>query len=123
MKQILPIALCVTLAAAPVVAQDTDVNPEVDEGMSLMERGAKLFLRGLMDEVDPALEELKDFTETLQPNLKQLVERLGPVLNGIGELMDDATSYDAPERLPNGDIIIRRKPDAPELPDTGEVEL
>jgi hypothetical protein len=45
----------------------------------------------------------------------------------MGELMDDVTSYELPERLPNGDIIIRRSPDAPEfdptMDESGEVEL
>jgi len=123
MKQLAPIVLMACLATSPVVAQDADTNSDLDEGLSLIERGARLFFRGLMEEVDPAVEELKDFAETMQPNLEKLVERLGPVLDGIGELMDDATSYEAPERLPNGDIIIRRKADAPELPAAPEIDL
>ena len=51
-------------------------------------------LRGLMDEMRPALEDAIRMFQSL-------------------EAIDDPRNYDLPEFLPNGDIIIRRKPDAP----------
>ena len=36
-------------------------------------------------------------------------EEMLPFLESLGALMDDMTAYERPERLPNGDIIIRRK--------------
>jgi hypothetical protein len=40
-------------------------------------------------------------------------------------LVDDMTNYELPEMLENGDIIIRRKPDAPvvEPPADQSIEL
>ena len=128
MKNLIPFAVCFCLAALPASAQDTspmhdETSPQIEEGMGLMERGARLFLRGLMEEVDPAMEDLKDFAENIQPNLQLLMDEMGPALQNLADLMDSATSYKPPERLPNGDIIIRRKLDAPELPPEGEIDI
>lgn len=56
----------------------------MSEGLSLLEEGTRLFLRGLMAEIEPALDELRQGLMALD-------------------------GYHAPEILPNGDIIIRRK--------------
>jgi hypothetical protein len=83
MKQILAIPLVTVMLSAPLAAQD--------QGPSLMERGAQLFIEGLIDEMSPALDEIAALLEEV----------------------DDWSVYAAPEVLPNGDIIIRRKPDLP----------
>ena len=50
-----------------------------------------------------------------------LIEELGPVLRDLAAMMGDIRNYHAPEMLPNGDIIIRRKtPDEQALPEPGE---
>lgn len=124
MKHIVsPLILALTLLAAPAVtgpakAQQTPTPPEVEEGFSLMEEGAKLLLRGLMSEMEPALDEMGNALAELEPALKDLQPKMLELL----ALVDDLTNYAAPERLENGDILIRRKPDAPApppLPDTG----
>lgn len=85
------VALC--LSGAPAVAQNDGTGNGMGEGLDLMERGARQLLEGLMEE--------------LEPRLKDLRERIG-----------DLNAYEAPEILPNGDIIIRRKkPLDPELED------
>ena len=84
-------------------------------GRSLLERGAELFLRGLMEEVGPGLDEM-------QKGLGEAAAELGPRLRELLALVDDMRNYAGPERLPNGDIILRRLPDAPPpptLPDGG----
>ncbi len=98
-----------TLAiATPVAAQD---DSDLSEGLGLLGEGAQMILEGLMEEMRPMLEEARPYFE----------EEVLPFLNRMGELMDDVTSYELPERLPNGDIIIRRSPDAPEFdPEVGE---
>jgi hypothetical protein len=85
------------LATAPVYggSEDTGDRPlseQLDEA-----------LRGLIEQMKPALDE---FLGTLE------------VLEGI----DSIEHYRRPEILPNGDIIIRRREDAPPLPrdDGGE---
>ncbi|WP_299750619.1 hypothetical protein [uncultured Boseongicola sp.] len=82
-------------AAAPSFAQDA---PE-PEGRDLMSEALRLFMRGLLEEMEPAI-------------------------NDLSALLDSLDAYHAPEVLPNGDIIIRRKtPLKPEENDTDEIEL
>lgn len=95
---------CATILAAPLHAQEAE-----DDGFSLMEEGAKLFMRGIMREMEPALDDLKKFSEEIEPGLRQFVEQMGPALGELMEKIDDFTAYHPPEILPNGDIIIRRK--------------
>ncbi|MFE3838623.1 hypothetical protein [Pseudogemmobacter sonorensis] len=75
------------------------------EGFSLIEEGAKLLLRGLMAEMEPVLDDMAGAVEELRPRF----EALGPQLEELLRLVDDIGNYHAPERLPNGDILIRRK--------------
>lgn len=97
---------------APVPAPLPAPVPEVEEGFSLMEEGAKLLLKGLMSEMEPALDEMGKALSEMEPALKDLQPKMMELL----ALVDDLTNYTAPERLPNGDILIRRKPGAPTPP-------
>ncbi|MBY8974351.1 hypothetical protein KHP62_00935 [Rhodobacteraceae bacterium NNCM2] len=54
-------------------------------------------------------EALRDLTDQFEPVLEDLLDRLD-VLDKI----DSFENYNRPEVLPNGDIIIRRREDAPE---------
>ena len=47
---------------------------------------------------------------------------MGPALAEIADKVEDWSRYEAPEILPNGDIIIRRKPDLPEAETATEAE-
>ena len=98
------------LFAAPAAAQD-------EGGKSLMEQGAELFFEGLRKEMEPALEDLLGLAEQFGPAMQSFIEEMGPALAEIGGKVKDWSAYEAPEMLPNGDIIIRRKPDAPDQPD------
>jgi hypothetical protein len=89
--RILAIILTLTIAA-PALAEE-------DRGRDLMNEALRLFMRGLMAEMEPALSDL----ETLLKNFD---------------------TYHPPEVLPNGDIIIRRKrPVDAEDEDKGDIEL
>lgn len=115
MRRMLPLLLCAALAAPPLHAEEP-AAPE-DDGFDLMEEGAKLFLDGIMREMAPALDEMA-----------QAMKEAEPVLRSILALVDDIDQYEAPERMPNGDIVIRRKPGAPPPPPlppaaTGEGEI
>ena len=95
-----PILACLILAlAAPLAAQDADDEGTIGEGLRLFQEGTRLLLEGLMDELGPQLQEFRD---------------------AIGDL----DAYHAPEVLPNGDILIRRKTplQADDLSD-GEMEI
>lgn len=91
-------------------AQEVELPPptardDMEAGRSLVERGAELFLRGLMNEIGPSLDEM-------QQGLGAAAKELGPKLSQLLDLVDDVKNYEAPERLPNGDILIRRSPGA-----------
>lgn len=61
---------------------------EMERGFDMFREGADTMLRGIFGELGPAL--------------RALADRIG-----------DLRNYDTPEVLENGDILIRRKPDAP----------
>jgi len=131
MKQPLVLALSLALLATPVSAQEEggDAGGDVDRGFSLLQEGAQSLFRGLMGEMKPQLDEM-------QKGLGEAAAQLGPKLRQFLALVDDMSNYGAPERLPNGDIIIRRKvplepaPEGPQDPDVptpqeegGEIDL
>ncbi|MFD1341850.1 hypothetical protein [Litorisediminicola beolgyonensis] len=126
------LALALALPASVAPAQE-----EEREGRSLMEWGAELFFRGMMQEMEPALRDLQDLAEEMEPALRELIDEIGPALLDFVEEMgpaledlmaevQDWSYYHPPEILPNGDIIIRRREDAPPLEEAepdGEIEL
>jgi len=99
--------LALALALATPVAAETPAPPPED-GLTLMERGAQMLLRQFLSEVGPKVGEvqegLQDALTALEPALRELLTMIGDIRN-----------YEPPERLPNGDILLRRKPEAPPL--------
>lgn len=93
--------LAAPLLSAPVLAE-TPAPPasadELDQGLSLMEQGAQMLLEHLMGKVEPSLNDMTDALKEVQPKLMELMA-----------MMDDIKNFHAPELMPNGDIIIRRK--------------
>ena len=116
MRRILPICAAAVIAATPlqVGAQ------KQEEGLSLMEEGAKLFLKGILQEMEPALDGLQGLTGEMGPALKQFVDEMGPGFVELLGKIDDFSAYHPPEILPNGDIIIRRKTPLEAEPEDGE---
>lgn len=115
MKQIAAFTMAACLSLSPAIAETDDKvdNGEVSEGLNLMEEGAKLLLRGLMTEMEPALNDLQG-----------LADQMGPAFEELQGMIGDFTNYHAPEVMPNGDIIIRRKtPLKIEPKENGEIEL
>lgn len=108
------LALSILCLAAPLQAQDAAPpadQGDVDQGLSLIERGTQLLLRGLMAEMEPALRDM-------QKGLDEAMTDIEPALRDLATLLGDIRNYEAPVRLPNGDILIRRKADAP-FPEPG----
>ena len=91
------------LAAPPLTAQETPSSPE--EGLGLVERGMRLLFDNFLQEMEPALGDMAEAMKDLEPMVRQLADLIG-----------DVRHYEPPERLENGDIIIRRKADAPPPP-------
>ncbi len=106
--------ICAACAATAVPA-----GAEEDTGKSLMERGAELFLEGLRQEMEPAIDDLRGLADQFGPTMQSFMQEMGPALADLAAQVQDWSVYEAPEILPNGDIIIRKKPqqDPPVQPD------
>jgi hypothetical protein len=115
-------AVVVALATAPLAQTTAEtspeaVSPDAERGMSLIEQGAKILLDQFFKEAEPAMKEM-------QEGLSQLMQDYGPVLRDLAAMAGDLHNYHAPEKLPNGDIILRRKTPAELLqPDGPEIDL
>lgn len=84
-----------------------------EDGASLMEEGAKLFFQGLLDQMDPALDDLRGLADQVEPAMREFADTMGSAFIQMMAVVDDIGNYEMPAFLPNGDIIIRRRPDAP----------
>ncbi len=110
MKRILPLTLSICLAL-PAAAQEEE-EPGIRDGFGLLSEGSRMILEGLMGEMQPFME-----------------DQMIPLLQDLSGMIDDMSAYHAPEVLPNGDILIRRRtdptPDAEEdtVPVTDPVDL
>ncbi len=100
MSNLMRALLCLGLGLSPAVAQDA--GRSVDDGMSLMERGAKIIMRSLLDDMEPAIKDMRK-------GLQEAATEIGPALRELLAKIDDIRNFDPPEVLPNGDIILRRK--------------
>ncbi|MDT1063807.1 hypothetical protein RM190_18235 [Paracoccus sp. CPCC 101403] len=118
MQRLAAVLLVSGLAIGPVAAQSTFEPPPADENHqgdveSQIEDGLNGFMDKLLDKVQPHLDQLgRDLNDT--------VNSFGPVFDELGDLMDDVGNYQTPERLENGDILIRRRADAPPPPPIGD---
>lgn len=89
-----------------------------------MQRGLHLFFEGLRQEVEPAMRDLQDLAQEMEPAMRSFVDEMGPALRDLMGEIEDWSAYHPPERLPNGDILLRRKPpekrEAPTPADPGQ---
>ena len=127
--RVLLLALPIALMPLALPAQDAQPpDSEMDQGMSLLQQGAELFLRGLMTEVQPQMQEMQKGLDDLGQKMGSALDQAQPWISALSSMVDDFGYYDPPERLPNGDILIRRKPDAPpvqleDLPPAPQTDL
>jgi len=123
MKQVAAISIAMLIASTPVWAQEE--APEADDGFNLMQEGARLFMEGMMSEMQPAIDELADMAGQMEPALRAFAEEMGPALMELMTLVDDIRLYEMPEFMENGDIIIRRRADAPPYvpPESDPIDL
>ncbi len=111
---VLPV-VCLSLASP--------LSAEEEPGLSLIERGAQLFLEGLLQEMEPAIDDLRDFADDVGPSLESLLSEMGPALKDLIEKVEDWSLYHPPEILENGDIIIRRKAESEKELDEGAIDI
>jgi hypothetical protein len=120
----LALALALSLAALPLAAAaqtplptplptPESEAPPAEQGMDLIERGAGMIFENFWRDVQPQV-------EGAARELGDMVATFGPALQDLAALIDDIGNYQRPERLENGDILIRRKADAPPPPPLGE---
>ena len=88
-----PSVLATVILAAALMAAPARAEPAEQAEKPLSERLEEA-IRGLVEAVEPTLEQLRDTF-------------------AVFERVDSLEHYKQPEFLPNGDIIIRRKEDAP----------
>ena len=86
--------------AAPALGQDT--SGSAAKGLDLMREGARILMDSMLNEMEPAMRGMQDDFGTI-------LEEMQPALRDLGAMIGDLRNYQAPEKLPNGDIIIRRK--------------
>lgn len=129
-----PVAVAVPLAAQdrapppgaePEPGSEPGSEPEpgsgsAEEGFSLIEEGARMLFRGLVEEMEPAMRDMAE-------QFGALAREAEPMLRELARLMEDVRDYHAPEMLPNGDIIIRKRqpgePPGPQFGPEGETEI
>ncbi|WP_152926488.1 hypothetical protein [Shimia sp. SK013] len=117
------VVLCAALAAGPVWADENAPDVAPSAGTSLMEEGARLFFRGLQDEMAPALDGMRELAGQIGPKMQDFLMQMGPAMAGIVEQVEDWSSYHAPQMLENGDIILRKKtPEEMALPEDGAAD-
>lgn len=107
MIRLAPIAFAAALAACPASAQDSGDS-------NLIEDGADLLLRGLIEEIAPPLQELAGISQEVLPAFRAIAEEMGPAFAEVIGQVDSITNYEPPVIAPNGDIVIRRRADAPQ---------
>lgn len=114
MKQLILALLLAT--ATPAVAQDTAPAPAPEAIPEATPEGRPLM--PFMELFTERSEEMmRQFLEDIGPEMEQLMDGLLPELQRLADVLGGFVHYEMPEILPNGDIIIRRKPDAPPLPE------
>lgn len=109
MRHVICIVTLMALAGPAPLAAQSETPPQ--DGM-----------RGLLDELlrdlAPSLDELQGLAEDMRPALRDFMRSMGPALNDMLETVEDWSRYDPPVILPNGDILIRRRPAGTLPPDT-----
>ncbi|MEQ3626981.1 MAG: hypothetical protein ABNH26_11260 [Celeribacter sp.] len=90
----------------PEPMPEDEPDADMGEGLGLLEEGGRMLFQGLMDDMRPAMEGM---ARDLEPALRRMIDEMGPALIEMSRMIRSVDDYHAPEKLPNGDIILRRK--------------
>lgn len=110
--------MSVSLRALAIVAATVSfdaTSAHADDAMS-----PRAVESDVLGELDRRADEL---SESARRTIEEFVNLVGPMLTRLSRLIDDLPTYEAPEILPNGDILIRRKPDTPAPTEEGADDL
>jgi hypothetical protein len=111
-----PRLLTLAVLAASVAATSAPAQDE-PSGFDLIGEGAGQILQGLASEAAPAIDGLTqglpEWGAEVVPTVTAIVSDLGPGFFDVFREVDSLANYEAPAIQPNGDILIRRSPDAP----------
>ena len=99
----LALASALSVCAAPSLGAQDAVSAE-DPLLRVQAQGDAL------EEFGRKADEL---SETARRTIEDFIALVGPMLTQFSRLIDGLPTYETPEILPNGDIIIRRKLEAP----------
>ena len=72
-----------------------------------------MFLRGLLEDIQPPLQELAGIGVQHLAAIQAFLDEMGPAFAEVIDQIDSIAYYQPPEILPNGDIVVRRRADAP----------
>ncbi|WP_299364424.1 hypothetical protein [uncultured Paracoccus sp.] len=101
----------------PVAIPDGQQPPTEPEAPDIDET-----LDGSLDTIfDNLFRRAEPHLQGLAQELQGTFGELAPAFRELGGLIDDIGNYEPPERLPNGDILIRRRADAPPPPPLEEL--
>lgn len=113
--------ICLTLAAPlPALAEapetpGTPGTPQAGaDNTTKMRDGLRLLFEGLSGGLDETLDGMDEAARDAAPKLRDFVARMGPALIEALGKVGDLANYEAPVVLPNGDILIKRKEEAPD---------
>ncbi|SNT72616.1 hypothetical protein [Paracoccus seriniphilus] len=108
MKRQILATLLILSTTLPVLGQDMP-----DDRNDPIGRALEGFMRNFIEDISPDLNRLGE-------DMSGGLSRMAPVLEDLSVLVDDLENYQMPQRLENGDIIIRRRPGAPPPPPLGD---
>lgn len=86
----------------PEIGEERRARPGEDAPGPL-EHGAETLMQELLDRMRPQIDTLEDRFAAIEPQLRAMA----PMLRELSELAGSLDDYHAPERLPNGDILLR----------------
>ncbi|MFV0411077.1 MAG: hypothetical protein ACK5LJ_15675 [Paracoccus sp. (in: a-proteobacteria)] len=104
--------------ALPLPAQEWRMPPAAPGGKTGSAAPLEQGIEGIMNQM---FQQMMPHFDAIGDELQATVNELAPALRELSSLVDDFANYQAPERLPNGDIILRRRADAPPAPPTDEL--
>lgn len=100
----------------------TPQPPQADDPFALPDRNAEGLEGGLENLMGDMFQRLQPHLEGLANELSSTADEFRPAFSELSGLMDDIGNYERPERLPNGDILIRRRAGAPPPPQLEELQ-